>query len=1052
MLRTQWLVVSSLFLMVSIPLFAQETGSLRIFVTDPSGAAVPDAQVTIGDDLHGSRPASATEGDRSFYVINGLDPGVYRLEVNKAGFDPYVIEKLRVHSRDSQLVRIPLRVSAAGTQTVTVTAEVEGISSDPSAGTAVDGAYMADLPVNSRSFTSLLTLAPGLTDAGDGPDGGVHSNGLRSNTNYYMVDGVSANTGVGGGGGPGPGGPGGGFGGSGANGTSVATNASGNSSNLISLDAIKEMQVQVSTFAPEFGRSPGAQISITSRGGSNEFHGSAFEYFRDTAFNANDWFNNENGLGRGTQHLNDTGFTLGGPVRKNTTFFFASLEGSHLEQPHTEVDTVPDNSVRSRILGPLAPYLDAFPRANGPEVGIDVAEFNTTYSTPSTSSSESIRIDRIINSKITAFLRYSNSPSTASNRGGLNSTANSVTKNSADTQSLTGSVTWVDDDNQIHNLRINTSRTLFRSSTSMDTFGGAQLLSDSLLYPSGVDSSNGTFSLNVSGVGGYSVGGKTDTAQNQVNIVFDESGVAGKINAKIGIDYRLLLPTYRVQPYTEFVSFNGISDNSDSLLSGIAQNASVTANVTGRYPIYHNFAAYYQHAWKNTAYTTLTYGLRWDLNPAPGVRSGPHLLGLDSSDDLSSSAPLYHTRWFNISPRFGLASELTHAPRHEFIFRGGVGLFYDTGYGSTASAFNNPPYSNTVITTEPSFPLSSDVSQAPVLPPTTPYGLVSGADPSLKSPIIYEFNATLEKRIGTGRVLTVGFLGSHGGGLLTTQTQPGFFSTTYSMLQLTTNGGNSDYRALQTQYRQTVGRLLLTQISYTLGHSIDTSSNDSGFSGFAILGGKTTADSNYDIRHSVTGTATLAVPSPSGGFAFLRPALGNWYMDAIVSAHTSLPFDVQGQTVEGGSSCPTSGTSSVSLCQKGFAAMVRPNLTGAAIWISDPAVPGGRRINPAAFSIPSSGEGNELRNALRGFGFINADLSLRRKIRLTERLSVQLRADAHNALNHPNFANPNALEGANLSDANFGIATRMLYNSFGNGSVQSSGAPRSVQLSLRFQF
>ena len=139
-------------------------------------------------------------------------------------------------------------------------------------------------------------------------------------------------------------------------------------------------------------------------------------------------------------------------------------------------------------------------RAQRAQVGIDVAEFNTTYSTPSTSSSESIRIDRIIARKLPRscgiqFSLHRFQP------GGLNSTANSVTKNSADTQSLTGSVTWVDDDNQIHNLRINTSRTLFRSSTSMDTFGGAQLLSDSLLYPSGVDSSNGTFSLNVSGVG-----------------------------------------------------------------------------------------------------------------------------------------------------------------------------------------------------------------------------------------------------------------------------------------------------------------------------------------------------------------------------------------------------------------------------------------------------------------------------------------------------------------------------------------------------------------------
>ena len=144
-----------------------------------------------------------------------------------------------------------------------------------------------------------------------------------------------------------------------------------------------------------------------------------------------------------------------------------------------------------------------------------------------------------------------------------------------------------------------------------------------------------------------------------------------------------------------------------------------------------------------------------------------------------------------------------------------------------------------MVTTEPAFPLSSSVIQAPVLPPAKPYGTVSGADPSLKSPVIYEFNATFEQRFGAGRVLSFGLIGSHGGGLLTTQTQPGFFSNSYSLLQLTANGGNSDYRALQTQYRQTVGRFLMTQVSYTFGHSIDTQSNDAGFSGFAILQGTT---------------------------------------------------------------------------------------------------------------------------------------------------------------------------------------------------------------------
>ena len=132
--------------------------------------------------------------------------------------------------------------------------------------------------------------------------------------------------------------------------------------------------------------------------------------------------------------------------------------------------------------------------------------------------------------------------------------------------------------------------------------------------------------------------------------------------------------------------------------------------------------------------------------------------------------------------------------------------------------------------------------------------------------------------------------------------------------------------------------------------------------------------------------------------------------------------------------------------------MVRPNLTGQPIWIADKSVPGGRRLNPDAFSVPTSGQGNEPRNALRGFDFVNADLSLRKRVQVTEHVSLQVRADAFNALNHANFANPLGQESANLASATFGIATRMLYNGFGGGSVQAAGAPRSVQLSLRMQF
>jgi hypothetical protein len=1028
-------------------IFAQEGARLAVTVLDPSDAAVPAAKVTVVEKGRGAIYAGQTEVTGTTY-FNTLKPGAYRVEVDKTGFEKYIVEDLQLHARDFQSLRLQVRVAAADKSEVTVKGEVEGVQIDPSTGTTVNGRYALDIPSNSRSIQSLVLMAPGITYAGGGPGGGdVNANGLRSNTNYYTVDGVSANASGSGGGGGGPMGGGGGM----SSPSTLSTTAAGNTYSMITLDSLQEFRIQTSAFAPEFGRSPGAQVSMTSRGGNNYLHGSAFGYYRTDKYNATDWFSNSENLPSGIMHMSDYGGAVGGPLQANKTFFFASFEGLRLTQPRTAIDSVPNSTVRRVAKATLQPYLRAFPVPNGAELGNGAAQFLSVYSMPSSTDASSLRLDRTINSHVSAFLRYSYTPSTNNSRGGMGSSSNSVQDFKSTSQALTAAMTFITRDDFVNDLRINVSRTTFRMNSTMDTFGGAVVLPDTTLFPTDIDSSTGSYSFNVMGVGGFSKGQTSNNTQNQANFVFTQSVSDGGHQYRTGIDVRILMPGYHYKPYSANVSFDGMNGTNGGLLSGTATNAVVRSNVTDRYPLYKNFAFYIQDNWKKTSRLTLTYGFRWDVNPAVSARKGDALLALDSSFNLTSSNKLYSTSWFNIAPRFGVAYQLRGSGDHVTLLRSGVGVFYDTGYGSSANAFDSPPYVNSIITNLPVFPLIATVKAVPAMPPTKPYGMVMGADPNLKSPLVYQWNAILERWFGSGQSLSVGYVGTAGRRLLRQENAGSFYSTDYSMLQITTNGAQSNYNGLQVQYRRTLSKRLQAQVAYTYSHSTDSSSNDMGGGGFALVLGNANGSSDYDIRHNLNATASLRLWTPKP--APLRWLLGYWFLDGVATYRTALPFDVNGSLTKAANSDSTSVTGSSSSY---FFANVRPDLTGAPIWITDEHAPGGRRLNRAAFSTPLTGEqGNLGRNVLRGFNAFQTDLAVRRQFPIGDRYNLEFRLDAFNATNHPNFANPSSQQGANFESPFFGVATQMLYSGAGGGGAnpsQTSGGPRSVQFSLRFQF
>jgi hypothetical protein len=381
-------------------------------------------------------------------------------------------------------------------------------------------------------------------------------------------------------------------------------------------------------------------------------------------------------------------------------------------------------------------------------------------------------------------------------------------------------------------------------------------------------------------------------------------------------------------------------------------------------------------------------------------------------------------------------------PNREMMFRGGFGFFYDIGYGASTSTFGGAPYANVRQLTEPAFPLSASDLAAPTLPPTEPYGQVSTADQNLLSPRIYQWQMAVERFFGRRQSLEVGWTGSKGTRLLRQETTPYFSGGDVSLLRLSTNGASSNYNGLNVQYRRRFTSNFQTQMAYTWSHAIDSASTDFSPPGFALVLGGDRASSNFDIRHNFNITGSYRLPGTQN--AWLKPLFNHWWTDFVAVARSGTPFDIQSQT---------SSTNTTTSSQPRFFGQVRPNYNGKPVYVSDKNAPGGRRLNRDAFTTPSGfGQGTLGRNAIRGFGMNQVDLTFRRDIAPREGLRFQIRLEAYNVLNHANFANPLPNEGASLASSNFGVMSRMLNSGLGGSSIYSQGGPRTMQAVLRFEF
>lgn len=285
------------FAVMAFPLLAQSpSGNINGFVTDPTHAAVRDAEIIAVNDVTGVQYTTKTNSE-GIYVLPNLPPGPYRVQVSKIGFKTLIKPDITLNVQDSLSINFTLLIGAFH-EIVTIEGGAPLVNTESaSVSTVIDRNFVESLPLNGRSFNTLLQLTPGVTTApaNPGSPGQFSVSGQRTDANNFMVDGVSANFGTTAGFYPGESGTG----------TAQAFSALGGTSSLVSVEALQEFRVETSSFAPAFGTAPGAQVALTTRSGTNALHGGAYEYFRNTVFDANDWFAESAGQERAPEHHND---------------------------------------------------------------------------------------------------------------------------------------------------------------------------------------------------------------------------------------------------------------------------------------------------------------------------------------------------------------------------------------------------------------------------------------------------------------------------------------------------------------------------------------------------------------------------------------------------------------------------------------------------------------------------------------------------------------------------------------------------------------------------
>ena len=1072
----QWtFVVTLLAVFSSLSLLAQnESGSIKGQVTDPSGAVVPGASVTI-TDLGTNSMRTVTTGSNGDYAFSSLRPSHYKITVAASGFKESLIADVELHTQDAISENVALTVGSAG-DSVTVNGGIEEIETSATVSTTVPREFIENMPLNGRSFQALISLTPGNVTAKTyyTASGQFSIDGQRTDANYFSIDGVSANVGITQGSNV--------YLGSAGAGASPATSNNGGYNNLVSVDDMQEYKIQTNSFDAEYGRSPGAQLSIVTRSGTNQMHGTAFEYVRNDVFDANTWFNNNDGLARLAEKQNDFGGVIGGHLLRNKLFYFGSYEGLRLRVPESKINIVPTTFARDQASAAVLPLLEAYPlpSAGQDTPGAYTGQFFAAFSNPSTLNATSVRLDYSPTPKLNLFVRGDYAPSNGAQYGAFDFYAtSSYSSTIANVNTLTAGATYILTPSLVNDFRFNVSHAKGATTVVPINFGGATSPTSAYLFQSdpNYNLNNSVFSLFFNdSTTDYYVGNDATNHQRQLNFVDSLSWTKGKHNFKFGADIRHLTPTNGYRAWDIGYDFDSVQS---LVQTQIPDYANVdTTDTTELKPVFNDLSFFAQDAWQITPRLTLNYGLRWDYDPPPGEDSGHPFYTATNLDDPANVAiapkgtALWNASKHNFAPRLGMAYTIHQTNNYETVLRGGGGIFYGLGDSQGAQGTLGFPYSRTnyFYGAAGAYPLSQ-ATAAPI--PFTldpPYTFVFAFDPNLRDPRVYMWNASLQQGLGTGRGMRITYAGNLGRDLLRNEmlTPAMGGNANFQYLDVTTNNDYSNYNSLQFEFKQNLWKHLQVLATFTWSHSLDNGS------GVALPIPYHTVynpaldygNSDFDIRNTFTNAITYELPGTKGGNSLLHYVSNGWAVDSLFRSNTAAPLTI------------TTGAYSFGLIYNSTAVNQRPNVVpGRPFWINDPSVAGGRYINPAAFTVPATTftQGDFQRNGIRGFDVWQEDVALRREFPIREGVTLLFRAEAFNIFNHPLFGDVGVNDGRNIlcslvstsgndvtgcsPNPYFGISSETLASSLGGGgadggfsSLYQIGAPRSMQFALKLRF
>jgi len=1063
-------------------------GAIQGTVNDSSGSAIPRAQVTVtGEQTNFARQA-VTDGSGN-YLFTELPVGSYRVSAAKDGFQKQVATGIEV--KVAALPRVDLILTPGLiTEIIEVVGNVPLLeTSGNNQGGTIEGGYASELPVNGRDFQKTLLLIPGTTSdpssVSDAPGsfGTFSMNGNRGRSNNYLLDGTDMNDSY-------------------HNGPAInEPGVWGTPSTLLPLGALAEIPVMAEADA-QFGRSSGAIINMVTKSGTNQFHGSAFEFFRNSALDSRNYFNST-AVPQNPFHNNQFGGSLGGPILKNKTFFFVSYEGQREYGGLTSLGHVPtQDDIAAALASPVvvnaggeSPIIanllarHPWPAANIPA---DSNGNNLLATTRFSNRVDSLigKVDQHFASGDIFTTRYyfgdsGQSYPLALVGGGNLPGFNTITPTRV--QLVSVSYTHVFTPRLLLELRGGYNRFFETFSPEDQAFDPRSIGLNTVQY--------GDFGLpqiNVSGEA--TLGANTSLPRGRVDTnwhyVANASYKSGRNNWKAGYEFRrTFVNGFFDNGYRGRLLFPDLANFLAGLPSGNLTTSNHQATGDSRRGTFQNSdALYLQDNIRLTRRLTLNVGLRWEYFGVIGEERNRFSIFDPAIPGPRQVKQLYPKEWNNFAPRVSLAYDVRGDAKT--VVRAGWGLFYDAfsqdffagqlpfntfNAGPAYNDIGGPApvlFSNTAALattagpcTAPAIPVPNSSLCAP--PVFTNFGATDlfTVDQRIRTPYIQNYNLNVQQQLASGVVLQIGYVGSAGRKLFR-----------YRDLNQSIAGGplpypdfvyinqfestaNSNYNGIQTTLRlRTHG--LASNVNYTWAHSIDTASDGLDFvpnasqpdNSFNVHNER--ASSNFDTRQRLSWNFVYAFPRAN----HLKGLLSGWTLNGILSMQTGQPVNVN-YLFEG----DFNGSGEY---------FGRPDVVG------DPQAgrhPPNAFLNAEALAVPCTWDaaasscvpgtqhfGNLGRNAFKGPSFQQFDVSLVKNTRLRERLSMQWRIDCFNVFNHPNFSNP-LLPGFSVDFLNGSAPGR---NGRGIGSIPitatpdvsggnpylGGGGPRNLQLAVKFQF